>query len=202
MRRLVDAARPIMNRVAIEAGQALHINVLDGLSARAIAQVDSPAPLGFRLRVGTQNPAARTASGRLLIAYQPPAIQEWLFEAISRSSPKREVAALRKRVAVVRARGYEIIAGEALKGITDVSFPILDSQGFALAALTMPFLSLTNEKVILDGATQLLFEAASSITTILGGCLTKPRFPLKDELIVEPARVRRRSANAFSRGKK
>ena len=68
MRRLIDVARPIINRAAIEAYQAFHLAVLDGVSIRVVAQVDSPAPLGFRLRVGTQNPAIRTASGRRLIA--------------------------------------------------------------------------------------------------------------------------------------
>ena len=52
MRRLLDAALPIMNSASIEAYQALHIAILDRLAIRVVAQVDSPAPLGFRLRVG------------------------------------------------------------------------------------------------------------------------------------------------------
>ncbi|BCP55442.1 hypothetical protein K32_40590 [Kaistia sp. 32K] len=180
MRRLVDAARPVLNRVAIDAYQAFHLAVLDGLSIRVVAQVDSPAPLGFRLRVGTQNPAIRTASGRLLIAYQPPAVQEWLFEAIGQNAPKSEVDWLRRRVEVVRSVGYEMIAGEALKGITDVSFPILDSEGYAPAVLTMPFLASSTEKVPMDDANLLLFEAAQTITGLLGGKLVAPRFPLVD----------------------
>ena len=178
MRRLVDAARPVLNRVAINAYQAFHLAVLDGLSIRVVAQVDSPAPLGFRLRVGTQNPAIRTASGRLLIAYQPPAVQEWLFEAIGQTAPKSEVDWLRKRVAVVRSVGYEMIAGEALKGITNVSFPILNAEGYAPAVLTMPFLASSTEKVPFDDANQLLFEAAQTITGLLGGELATPSFPL------------------------
>ncbi|WP_018183220.1 IclR family transcriptional regulator [Kaistia granuli] len=180
MRRLVDAARPVLNRVAIDAYQAFHLAVLDGLSIRVVAQVDSPAPLGFRLRVGTQNPAIRTASGRLLIAYQPPAVQEWLFEAIGQTAPKSEVEWLRRRVEVVRSVGYEMIAGEALKGITDVSFPILDSEGFAPAVITMPFLASSTEKVPLDDANRRLFEAAQTITGLLGGQLAEPKFPLVD----------------------
>jgi DNA-binding IclR family transcriptional regulator len=178
MRRLVDAARPVLNRVAIHAHQAFHLAVLDGLSIRVVAQVDSPAPLGFRLRVGTQNPAIRTASGRLLIAYQPPAVQEWLFETIGQTAPKSEIDWLRKRIEVVRSVGYEMIAGEALKGITDVSFPILNADGYAPAVLTMPFLASSTEKVPFDDANVLLFEAAQTITGLLGGDLPTPRFPL------------------------
>ena len=178
MRRLIDVARPIINRAAIEAYQAFHLAVLDGVSIRVVAQVDSPAPLGFRLRVGTQNPAIRTASGRLLIAYQAPSMQEWLFEAIGQTAPKSEVDWLRKRVEVVRSVGYEMIVGEALKGITDISFPILDAEGHAPAVLTMPFLASATEKVPMEDATRVLYEAAASITTLFGGHLAEPRFPL------------------------
>ena len=178
MRRLIDLARPVLNRAAIEAYQAFHLAVLDGLSIRVVAQVDSPAPLGFRLRVGTQNPAIRTASGRLLIAYQSPSMQEWLFEAIGQTAPKSEVDWLRKRVETVHSVGYEMIAGEALKGITDISFPILDAEGHAPAVLTMPFLVSATEKVPMEDASRILYEAAASITTLFGGHLAEPRFPL------------------------
>lgn len=178
MRRLIDVARPVINRASIEAYQAFHLAVLDGLSIRVVAQVDSPAPLGFRLRVGTQNPAIRTASGRLLIAYQSPSMQEWLFEAIGQTAPKSEVDWLKKRVDVVRSVGYEMIVGEALKGITDISFPILDAEGHAPAVITMPFLASATEKVPMEDATRILYEAAASITTLFGGHLAEPRFPL------------------------
>lgn len=178
LRRLVDVAWPIMNRLSIETYQAVHLAVLDGLSIRVVSQVDSPAPLGFRLRVGTQNPAEKTASGRLLMAYQPPAVEDWLYGAIAQKEPKADIGALQARVAAIRARGWEMIEGEQLKGIVDVSFPILSSSGFAFAVITMPFLSSAMERMPVDAASRVLFEAASEITTLLGGTLERPRFPL------------------------
>ena len=180
LRRLVDIAWPIMNRLAIETHQAVHLAVLDGLSIRVVSQVDSPAPLGFRLRVGTQNPAEKTASGRLLMAFQPPAVEDWLYGAIAEKTPATDIAALKKRVAGIRKRGWEMIEGEQLKGIVDVSFPILSSSGFAPAVITMPFLSSAMERVPVEEASRILFDAASEITTLLGGTLERPRFPLKD----------------------
>ncbi|MBB5753404.1 IclR family transcriptional regulator [Prosthecomicrobium pneumaticum] len=178
LRRLVDVAWPIMNRLSIETYQAVHLAVLDGLSIRVVSQVDSPAPLGFRLRVGTQNPAEKTASGRLLMAYQQPAVEDWLYGAIAQKDPKADIGALQARVAAIRARGWEMIEGEQLKGIVDVSFPILSSSGFAFAVITMPFLSSAMERMPVDAASRVLFEAASEITALLGGTLERPRFPL------------------------
>ncbi|MDP1730429.1 MAG: IclR family transcriptional regulator [Devosia sp.] len=180
MRRLLDAALPILNRVSSDAYQAMHLAVLDRTAMRVVAQVDSPAPLGFRLRVGTQNPAAKTASGRLLIAYQPPVMKQWVLDEIARTSPEIDMTALRQRVEALHERGYEIIAGEGLQGITDVSFPILDAQGFAPAVLTMPYLSSATERVPLEAASRLQFEAARTISEGLDGQLIEPRFPLTE----------------------
>ncbi len=178
MRRLLDAAMPVLNSASVDAYQALHISILDRLSIRVVAQVDSPAPLGFRLRVGTQNPAANTASGRLLIAWQPPAIKAWVLGEIERTVPSVDMVALRRRIETLHTRGYEIIAGEGLQGITDVSFPILDAEGYALAVLTMPYLPSSMERVSLEAASRRQFEAAKAITGIFGGRLIEPEFPL------------------------
>lgn len=178
MRRLIDAALPIMNSTSIEAYQALHIAILDRLAIRVVAQVDSPAPLGFRLRVGTQNPAAATASGRLLLAFQPPAIKDWVMAEIERTAPETDMVALKRRVETLHRTGYEIIAGEGLQGITDVSFPILDANGYALAVLTMPYLPSTMERVSLEAASRAQFAAAKAITALFDGTLIEPKFPL------------------------
>lgn len=178
MRRLLDAALPIMYSTSIAAYQALHIAILDRLAIRVVAQVDSPAPLGFRLRVGTQNPAASTASGRLLLAFQPPAIKDWVMAEIERTAPETDMVALKRRVETLHRTGYEIIAGEGLQGITDVSFPILDANGYALAVLTMPYLPSSKERVSLEAASRAQFAAAKTITQLFDGTLIEPNFPL------------------------
>ncbi|MDW6022929.1 IclR family transcriptional regulator [Mesorhizobium sp. BAC0120] len=178
MRRMLDIALPIMTSASVEAYQAMHIAVLDHLDIRVVAQVDSPAPLGFRLRVGTQNPAAATASGRVLIAFQRPAIKDWAFQQIERTVSQDTAKALEQRIEAIHRRGYEMIAGEGLQGITDVSFPILDSEGHAMAALTMPYLPSAKERVSFDDACRALFDAASAVTQAFDGTLPAPNFPL------------------------
>ena len=178
LRRMLDIALPIMNTASVEAYQAMHIAVLDHLEIRVVAQVDSPAPLGFRLRVGTQNPAAATASGRVLIAFQRPAIKDWAFREIERTISQETAKALEQRIEAIHRRGYEMIAGEGLQGITDVSFPILDAEGHAMAVLTMPYLPSAKERVSFENACRALFEAARAITEAFDGTLAAPNFPL------------------------
>ncbi|WP_420408443.1 IclR family transcriptional regulator [Hoeflea sp.] len=176
--RLVDTATPLMNSASVIADQALHIAILDNTFIRVVAQVDSPAPLGFRLRVGTKNPAMSTSSGRLLVAFQRPSIKDWVLDDLRRTSTAEEAEALIFRIEKIHARGYEMVTGEGLQGITDVSFPLLDSSGFAQAVLTMPFLSAARQKVSFDAACQATFEAAEKITGALGGHQPKVDFPL------------------------
>ena len=178
LRRLIDAAMPIMSTASIEAYQAFHLAILDRLSIRVIAQVDSPAPLGFRLRVGTQNPAVATASGRLLLAFQTQAVRDWVFTEHARANADTDLDALQRRVETLHRTGYEIIEGEGLQGITDVSFPVLDEEGHALAVLTMPYLYSAMERVSLEAATRVQFEAARKLTALFGGTLAEPHFPL------------------------
>jgi DNA-binding IclR family transcriptional regulator len=176
--RLIDMATPLMNSASVIADQALHIAILDTTFIRVVAQVDSPAPLGFRLRVGTKNPAMSTSSGRLLVAFQRQAVKDWILGDLRRTRSAEEAEGLILRIEKIRTRGYEMVTGEGLQGITDVSFPLLDSTGFAQAVLTMPFLSAARQKVSFDDACEVTYEAAEKITGALGGHQPEVRFPL------------------------
>ena len=168
-RRVVDAAHPIMNALALETSQAIHMAVLDGLNQRIIAQVDSPAPIAIRLRVGAASPALRGSSGRTIVAFQPMPVQEWILAQSETTIPPAELRRYRKRVADITSRGYERIEGEFVQGVTDLSFPILNATGTAIAALTMPFLATQQVVVPFEEAAGMLFRAAQMITELMGG---------------------------------
>jgi len=181
-RRVVDAAQPIMNALALETSQAIHMAVLDGLNQRIIAQVDSPAPIAIRLRVGAASPAARGTSGRTIIAFQPASVQEWILSQSAAVTPAEQIARCRRRVAVIKSRGYERIEGEMVQGVTDLSFPIMNAAGISIAALTMPFLTSQQVIVPFDDAALMLFRGARKISESMGGVLPEPHFPLPPDL--------------------
>ncbi len=181
--KLMEAAPPVMRRLSLSVDQSILLSVIDGASIRAIVHVDSPAPIGFRVRVGAKRPVAGTASGRVLLAFQPAATQKWAFDAIAESGiSAAELRRLKRRVNAVAASGYEFVSGETFAGITDVSFPILDRRGEALAALTMPFLKSVADKVAIERAAAVQFEAAVELSSLFGGALRPPRLPLSDPL--------------------
>jgi DNA-binding IclR family transcriptional regulator len=179
-RRVVDAAQPIINGLALESRQAVHMATLDGTNMCIIAQVDSPLPIGVRLKVGAVSPAIRGASGRTLIAFQTDAVREWLYDGSATHFGAAEVAAARKRVDAIRVRGFEQVDSDAVPGVTDVSFPIMDGAGVAVATVTMPFLSSYVRPISFAQAVSLLFEAARTITTMTGGVMPAVQLPRRE----------------------
>jgi DNA-binding IclR family transcriptional regulator len=179
IRRVTEVAQPILHRLALEVDQALTLAVLDGAFIRIVAQVDNPAPIGFRVRLGALSSVATTASGRTLLAFQTPAMQAWVLARVrSETGEGIDAGRLLRRVHEIRRQGYEMVSGETLKGITDVSFPILRGQGDAVSALTMPFLDWVANKTGCDEASRKLFRAAAEISAAVGGVLRAPSFPL------------------------
>ena len=176
-RRVVDAAQPIINELALESCQAIHMATLDGTNMFIIAQVDSPLPIGVRLKVGAVSPAIRGASGRTLIAFQTDTVRDWLFDRSEIHFGAAEVAAARKRVEAIRVRGYEQVESDAMPGVTDVSFPVIDGAGVAVATVTMPFLASYLRPISFEQAVSLLFEAARTITTMTGGLMPAAQLP-------------------------
>lgn len=184
---LTRAANPILLRLASETQQSILLTVLEGAFIRTVAYADSPSPLGFRVRLGTASPAEHTASGRVILAFQTPAVRKWNFDALAANGIDREeLRRVRRRVEAIAALHYELIAGENIAGITDVSFPILNSQGEAMAALTMPFLQSVRERVPIQQAAASQFRAACELSGILGGAPPPPEFPLSDPLTRAP----------------
>lgn len=176
-RILLDAAQPILQMLAARINESVILSILDGLKVRVIAVADNPAPIGFRVRLGTQSRLLTTASGRTLLAFQNERQRASLIETLveEHRAAGGDPALLLRRIERIAERGYEVVSDETLKGITDVSFPVLDGSGSAQAALTMPFVLWVTNQVRLADASQHLYEAAVALNEQIGG-----RLPIAD----------------------
>ena len=66
LRGLRAAALPVMHDLADRVRQSCNLAVLDGDRVRVVAQVESPADFGYRVRVGALFDAEATATGEVL----------------------------------------------------------------------------------------------------------------------------------------
>jgi IclR family KDG regulon transcriptional repressor len=113
------------------------------------------------VKLGTSFPLSQTASGRVLTAFQATAererrIERMLAEAEFLSS--RTV--IERRLAKIRARGFEEARSDVVQGVTDLCFPLLNHVGAAVAALAMPFVEMTDN--VVDRAVALGYTAAAA----------------------------------------
>src|ERR1700737_5136469 len=80
------------------------------------------------------------ATGHVILAHQTQeararAIQTWCKR--NKAEAPRD---LTSHLAAIKERGYEEKESYEVEGVINVSYPILDEHGYAVAALTVPYL--------------------------------------------------------------
>jgi DNA-binding IclR family transcriptional regulator len=136
VRSLVETALPVMRRLAHDIGQSCHMTVASEDQIVVITRIERPGDLGFSVRIGYRREITRATSGLVLFAYQDDETRRtWL----KRCRLKGDAAeAFIARADVVRERGHHEAASDFVRGIVDLSAPIL-KDGIAVAALVVPF---------------------------------------------------------------
>jgi DNA-binding IclR family transcriptional regulator len=161
VRSLVETALPVMRKLAQDIGQSCHIAVASEDQIVVITRIERPGDLGFSVRIGYRREIARATSGLVLFAYQNEEVRRtWL----RRCRLKGEAAeSFVQRADVVRARGHHEAASDFVRGIVDVSAPILRGDT-AVAALTIPFVHSNPLQVEMPQAVEFVRAAARQIS--------------------------------------
>jgi DNA-binding IclR family transcriptional regulator len=136
VRSLVETALPIMRKLVQEIGQSAHIAVASEDQIVVITRIERPGDLGFSVRIGYRREITIATSGLVLFAYQNEETRRlWLKRCKLKGEAAEEFVT---RANTVRTRGHHEAASHFVRGITDLSAPILRGD-VAVAALTVPF---------------------------------------------------------------
>lgn len=146
--RLIAEALPHMHTFAKTAEQSCHLAVYDEGSVVIVAQVDGPGVWGLSIRLGSRVSLLNTGSGHVLLAFQGEQQRNRML------SEHREVEgeipmtaeAINRTLASVIELGHEEMDSLQTAGVFNVSFPILGSDGHAIAALTTPYLRRLDQR--------------------------------------------------------
>jgi len=137
-----------------------------------VAQVDSHVSSGFYVRTGAVVDLMHAATGHVILAHQTPEVCTRAIEIWSDRSRERPPRDLTAHLAKIQSRGYEERASYEVDGVINISFPVLDDRGCAIAALTVPFLQRIGDQATpatvreaLEKASMLLSEAMGGVTT-------------------------------------
>ncbi|WP_299845091.1 IclR family transcriptional regulator [uncultured Paracoccus sp.] len=166
-RRLLDAAEPRMRAFSARAEQSIHLAVMEASEVIISASFSAPGNWRMSLRVGSVIGLFNTGSGMVLAAFQRPDIRARIFRdhrLVPGESALSE-ADYDARTAAIRAAGNMSGESQTTVGVLNLSCPILDPFGNAIAALTCPYLRRIDSYATpgRDQTLALLREAADEI---------------------------------------
>lgn len=137
-----ELARPVLRTLVGETHEAASIGVLEGPEILYIERIQAGLTrLGVDIRIGSRVPVYSTAIGHAILAFLPRETQIAVLDA--RARPKltehtpTEMPELLARLDAVRARGYALSDQETVSGLRVLSAPVLDSDGFPVAGLSV-----------------------------------------------------------------
>lgn len=156
LRGLLVASEPVLRELSLTIQQSCNLAVLDAAAVRVVAQVESPADFGFRVRVGALFPLT-SATGTVLVAGAAPDVREALQDALDPTE-----------VARIAADGSLRRDDPRERGIADLVASVRDARGYTRAALTVPYVTTSFSAGDAEEVRRLAVEAASEIGTRLG----------------------------------
>lgn len=136
--RLVTSALPIMQELAHRVGFACDLRVFNMGSQTVIASINTPSGIGFNVITGAEIAVGPSASGRVLIAFQAAETTELRIKESLPELSATELKAFRKDIHDVTVKGFASFKSLQYDGVHAISFPILDMDRHAIAALTVP----------------------------------------------------------------
>jgi DNA-binding IclR family transcriptional regulator len=110
---LREAARPVMQRLALQTAETVNLAVWDHAEAVFIEKVEGCAPARLLARIGGRAPAHASSCGLVLLAHQRPEVQERACRSLRRFTDKTitDVQELRRRLEEIRRQGYAFSTG-------------------------------------------------------------------------------------------
>ena len=145
---LVELAQPSLRRLAVASGETINLAVPGPDGVEHLAQEDTAHLVGVTDWVGRRVPFELAANGKCFLAFGGDAADD---------------------VDLIRTRGYATSVDELEVGLSALAAPVLDTDGAAIAALSIsgPTTRLTAERI--DELAPLLKREAASLSRRLRG---------------------------------
>ncbi|MBR7828979.1 IclR family transcriptional regulator [Actinospica sp. MGRD01-02] len=158
------AALPHLRRLVDVLDESANLTIRTGATARFIASVESSQALRVGSREGMVFPAHRTSAGLLLLAeLSSDELAAVYAEPRDESVDLPDLAKLRTELARIRRQGFAVNQGRSERGVVALGVPVRDTDGTAIAGLSvsMPSVRYDKERLVLLVAA--LHKAAGAV---------------------------------------
>lgn len=137
---LIQVAQPVLDELARECEENVHLVVREGTHSVCIALRQSSQPLRLYAQVGRRGPLHAGGGSTLLLAYAPEDVREHVlsselesFTPMTERDPKR----LRRQLDRIREQGYHEANDDLDEGAFSIAAPIRDHEGQVVAAMSV-----------------------------------------------------------------
>jgi DNA-binding IclR family transcriptional regulator len=134
-----------------------------------VAQSDAPGNMGFSVRLGANIDLLNTASGHVILAFQSEEVRARALGAWRLRSKQPIPTGLARHLKQIRRRGYEELASYQVHGVVNISYPVLNRHGEAIAAMTVPFLARIGDSLGTPQVKDALSLASRALSLTIGG---------------------------------
>ena len=141
VRRRMDVsteAKPHLFSLRETTGETVHLAILDKAEIMYVYNLESMQAIRMRSDIGIRKPAACTAEGLAMLAFQPTSVTDAILArgltartSRTNTDPRRFRAVL----AAVRERGYAVEDEESETGMRSLAAPIRNGAGEVVAAV-------------------------------------------------------------------
>lgn len=164
-------AAPHLEEIGLRCNETVLVRIRDGLETISVARWESTHAVRIHSEIGKRRPLYVGASGKLLLAFAPPDIQQLVFngdlEKLTPDTPDF-AAKLKKELTRILKQGYSTSFGERTAGTVSAAAPVRDATGEVVAALSITGpSSRVNEKNI-EEHIDLVTQGARRLSRDLG----------------------------------
>lgn len=170
---LLSEARPVVRELARETQETIHLATIDETHLVYLDKLESTRNLRVAMmsRIGSSAPTYCTGVGKALLAFVDGETRERALAAVDfeEYTPNTitDPSVLEEELGRIRAAGVALDDEEHEVGVRCVAAPVLDSDGRAVAAISIsaPSVRLTDEQI--PGYERMLLEATQRLATRL-----------------------------------
>jgi IclR family transcriptional regulator, KDG regulon repressor len=150
--QLPQLARPDLEALCQQAGESVHLGVLEDNEVLYLDKVESVSAARMYSVVGTRNPLHSTSLGKAILAFLPSGDRDMLLSRISYTQRTPNTITNREQLERdlenIRQQGYAVDDIENEEGIRCVGVPVLGNSGLPIAAISIsgPTVRMTRER--------------------------------------------------------
>lgn len=170
-------ARSYMEGLHGATEETISLDIPDGDARICIERIESPHSLRWVARIGERMPYYASASGKVLLAFLPPAQQKKVLTMrLEKLTPNTttDPRLLRQELEAIRKRGYAVSQGERVEGVSCVAAPIFDAAGKVIGAINVSGPSTRFSKEKIQQYAHLVIQASTSLSCRMGQPRTDP----------------------------